>query len=228
MGWYDANPVNLNPLTPVDTAKKWVSYLGDTKQVLAKAKEDFERGEYQWVAQLTKELVFADPQNQEARELCARALEQLGYQAESGPWRSAYLMGCWELLEGNQAEKEGTVKGRETMMTGMTVEMMLSYIDIMTDALAAQQDDFSLKLNILDTKECFRAVRRDGILLVYKGETSEACDCTVSCARLQLLALMIGNLEVIQKMTVSGDETVPARLVKYMSPIVRNFNIIEP
>ncbi len=26
------------------------------------------------------------------------ALEQLGYQAECGPWRCAYLMGAWELL----------------------------------------------------------------------------------------------------------------------------------
>ena len=25
MGWYDANPVNLNLLTPEDTAKKWIS-----------------------------------------------------------------------------------------------------------------------------------------------------------------------------------------------------------
>lgn len=118
MGWYDANPVNLNPLTPEDTAKKWISYLGDLEKVLSKAKEDFDNGEYQWVAQLTKELVFAKPDFQEARDLCAMALEQLGYQSESGPWRSAYLMGAWELFEGNQADKEGTVKGNEVMMMG--------------------------------------------------------------------------------------------------------------
>ena len=71
MGWYDANPVNLNLLTPEDTAKKWISYLGDLEKVLSKAKEDFARGEYQWVAQLTKEIVFAKPNFQEARNLCA-------------------------------------------------------------------------------------------------------------------------------------------------------------
>ena len=114
------------------------------------------------------------------------------------------------------------------MMSGMTVEMMLSYIDIMTDALSAQHDDFSLKLNIVDTGEVFRLLRRDGILLVYKGETREQTDCTVSCARLQLLALMGGRTEVLEKMSVAGDRTVPVRMVKYMSPLVRNFNIIEP
>ena len=228
MGWYDANPVNLNPLKPVDTAKKWVEYLGDTREVLKKAKADFDKGEYQWVAQLTKELVFADPGNRDARNLCADALEQLGYMAESGPWRSAYLMGAWELREGNQGDKEGTVKGRETMRLGMTAEMMLSFLDIMTDALAAQKDNFTCKLNIIDTGEVFRLVRRDGILLVYKGKTDIETDCTIDLARLQLLAIIGGKKEVFEKIKITGDKTVPERMVKYMTPNDRNFNIIEP
>ncbi len=228
MGWYDANPVNLNPLTPEDTAKKWVEYLGDVEAVLKKARDDYDRGEYQWVAQVTKELVYADPSNQEARDLCADALEQLGYQAESGPWRCAYLMGAWELRKGNQAEKEGTTLGRESALAGMTVQMMLQYIDINTDALAAQRDDFTLKLCISDTRETYRIVRRDGILLVYPGKVSGDCDCVLTCARLQLLALMMGNTGIVTKMTAEGDETVPVRMVQYMKPVNRSFNIIEP
>ena len=228
MGWYDANPVNLNPLMPEDTAKKWVEYLGDVDAVLEKARADFDKGEYQWVAQVTKELVFADPTNQAARDLCADALEQLGYQAESGPWRCAYLMGAWELREGNQADKEATVKGRETMISEMTVEMVLDYIDIMTDALAAQNDNFTLRMNVKDTGEVFSVTRRDGVLLSYKGETDAKPDCTVTCARLQLIALMNGNTDVIEKMQVEGDATVMTRMVQYMSPINKVFNIIEP
>ena len=229
MGWYDGNPVNLNPLKPTDTAKKWLEYLGDKNKVLAKAKEDFEKGEYQWVAQLTKELVFADPKDTEARNLCADALEQLGYQAESGPWRCAYLMGAWELREGCQAEKQGVVKGRGTMRAQMTVEMMLDLLDINSDSMAAQKDDLSVKLNIIDTGEVFRCVRRDGILLVYKGKTNEKTDCTMDLARLQLLGLMSGRMEVLENIKVTGDETVPARLVKYMTTTMNNaFNIIEP
>ena len=66
LGWYDANPVNLNPLPPSDTAKKLVEYLGSTDAVLRKARKDFEKGDYQWVAQITKELVFADPSRRRA------------------------------------------------------------------------------------------------------------------------------------------------------------------
>ena len=49
------------------------------------------------MAQITNTLVFADPEDTDARYLCADALEQLGYQAESGPWRSAYLCAAQEL-----------------------------------------------------------------------------------------------------------------------------------
>ena len=84
MGWYDANPVNLDELAPTEYAKKLVEYLGDPAKVLEMARADYEKGEYQWVAQIANTLVFADPTNMDARYLCADALEQLGYQAESG------------------------------------------------------------------------------------------------------------------------------------------------
>ena len=66
MGWYDSNPVNLNPLTPSDSAKKWVEYLGDVDRALQMAKADFDKGEYQWVAEITNAIVFADPTNIDA------------------------------------------------------------------------------------------------------------------------------------------------------------------
>ena len=128
LGWYDANPVNLNPLPPSDTAKKLVEYLGSTDAVLRKARKDFEKGDYQWVAQITKELVFADPSNQKARNLCADALEQLGYQAESGAWRNAYLMGAAELRKGNLSGLARTANGLGSAMKEMTVDMLLDYI----------------------------------------------------------------------------------------------------
>ncbi|WP_288284497.1 alkyl/aryl-sulfatase [uncultured Senegalimassilia sp.] len=83
MGWYDANPVHLHELPPEDFAKKMVDYLGDANAMLQRAKEDFDHGEYQWVAQITNILVFADPQNTAARQLCADALEQLGSSAKA-------------------------------------------------------------------------------------------------------------------------------------------------
>ncbi|MBR4908635.1 MAG: MBL fold metallo-hydrolase [Acidaminococcaceae bacterium] len=227
LGWYDANPVNLNLLTPEATAKKWVEYFGDVNAVLEKARKDYAKGEYQWVAQVTKELVFADPANQEARNLCADALEQLGYQAESGTWRSSYLTAALELRCGNQAIN-AVVAETADLKEGMTAEMMLDFIDIATDAGKAQNDDFTLTLNISDTGETFFVKRTEGVLLVHKDAKNKKTDCTLTCSRMQLLGLMSGRKEVMKLITAEGDATVPVRLVKYMTPFKSDFNIVEP
>jgi len=122
IGWYDANPAHLNPLSPSDAAKKTVEHMGGAEAVLKKAKADFDKGEYQWVAEVTMVLVFDDPENTEARYLCADALKQLGYQAEAGTWRAAYatitlpgqamavvLTPDWASSEYVQVEGDGSV-----------------------------------------------------------------------------------------------------------------------
>lgn len=226
LGWYDANPVNLNPLPPSDTAKKLVEYLGSTDAVLRKARKDFEKGDYQWVAQITKELVFADPSNQKARNLCADALEQLGYQAESGAWRNAYLMGAAELRKGNLSGLARTANGLSSAMKEMTVDMLLDYISILTDANAAQNDDVTLNLIVTDVNEKFYVTRKNGILLSYSGENRPDAQATVTCKRLQLLALMQG--QQAGQVQVSGDATALKRLLAYASKFEKTFNVIEP
>ena len=226
LGWYDANPVNLNPLPPSDTAKKLVEYLGSTDAVLRKARKDFEKGDYQWVAQITKELVFADPSNQKARNLCADALEQLGYQAESGAWRNAYLMGAAELRKGNLSGLARTANGLGSAMKEMTVDMLLDYISILTDANAAQNDDVTLNLIVTDVNEKFYVTRKNGILLFYSGENRPDAQATVTCKRLQLLALMQG--QQAGQVQVSGDATALKRLLAYASKFEKTFNVIEP
>jgi len=101
LGWYDGNPANLHPLPPVETGRRYVEMMGGADAVLDGARAAFDTGDYRWVVQLLKHLVFADPGNEAARRLSADAMEQLGYQAESGTWRNAYLTGAFELRNGS-------------------------------------------------------------------------------------------------------------------------------
>lgn len=226
LGWYDANPVNLDPLPPSETAKKMVEYLGSTEAVLLRAKKDYNKGEYQWVAQITKELVFADSSNQKARNLCADALEQLGYQAESGAWRNAYLMGAAELRNGNLSGRARTANGLTNSMRAMTVSMLLDYIAILTDANAAQNDDLTLNLTVTDENEQFYVTRKNGVLLTYPGENRPDAQASVTCRWLQLFALMTG--QQAGQVQITGDATVLKRLLAYASKFEKTFNVIEP
>ena len=228
MGWYDANPVDLNPMSPEDYAQKLISYLGDTDRVLALAKEDFDNGEYQWVAEITKQIIFADPSNQTARNLCADALEQLGYQAESGTWRNAYLVGALELRNGNQTDKLSFFTQSAETRAAMTPDMILDYIDIGTDAMAAAEDDVTINMTFTDHNEKYYVERKAGVLLVYKDRQEETADCTVSLTGTGLLGYAAGSSDALAAMTVNGDEKALERLVKYMGAPRQTFNIVEP
>ena len=85
MGWYDGNPSSLNNLPPAEVAPLYVSAMGGPEAVIALADDEFAAGHYRWVAELLKHVVFADPSNTAAKELLAKAYEQMGYQADPDP-----------------------------------------------------------------------------------------------------------------------------------------------
>ncbi len=211
MGWYDANPVNLNPLTPSDSAKKYVEYMGDTGEVLKKARADFDKGEYQWVAEITNVLVFADPDNQEARYLCADALEQLGYQAESGTWRNAYLSGAKELREGTITDTALKANSSADLKKSMTPEMMMDYMGILTDSNAAQDVNLKINLNFTDTDPYLLRVD-SGVLLYQKGVQADDADATLTLPRVAMFTILNKD-EAKQQETIKieGDQDILKR-----------------
>ena len=229
MGWYDANPVNLDELEPGEYAKKLVEYLGDTDKVLEMARADYEKGEYQWVAQITNTLVFADPSNMEARYLCADALEQLGYQAESGAWRNAYLVAAFELRNGTDNYPQTTRVGVGTTAQGMDAQTMLDYMGIMLDAQKLADRTFTVNLKLQDGDDYLLKVHH-GVLLYYRGASDENADLTLSTVRTGILAIANGDQENVEKLVTleRGDETLFKALCESMAQPELYFHIVEP
>lgn len=233
MGWYDANPVNLNPLNPSDSAKKWVEYLGDVDKVLEMAKKDFDKGEYQWVAEITNVLVYADPQNKNARYLCADALEQLGYQAESGTWRNAYLSAAKELRNGNSADLCKNATGGADLVKNMTAPMLFDYMSIVLNKQNLADKDFKVNFKLTDISQNYLVHFKSGVMLVYENTLSDNADMTLTCPKNAIFVLLQRNNEAIKKsIRVDGN-------AEYLDLIVNNltefeisgsakFNIVEP
>ena len=225
MGWYDANPVNLDLLTPSETAKKLVEYMGgNPERILSMARADYAKGEYQWVAQVTKELVYADPSNMEARRLCADALEQLGYQSESGTWRNCYLTGAMELRAGTPSETlYGSGEGLANMLGAGSIDMIFEYAAIATDYRTVEDNDIVVNFIIGDEKCC--VVRRNGVVLTYMNETFDGADATARGTKAALVNYLNGNFTGL---TISGNAAAVTSLFSGIGKTVLNFNIIEP
>ena len=232
MGWYDANPVNLNPLESSESAKKWVEYLGDVNEALRMAKADFDKGEYQWVAEITNTIVYADPANEAARLLCADALEQLGYRAESGPWRNAYLTAALELRHGNQAMNAAQTKGGANFLKEMTPTMIFDYMAIRMDKQMMADQDFTMNITLLDVQQQHVLHIKNGVMLVYENAHREDADVSISCPKNALLLLLQGNMEAFAAIPVQGDASHLTLLMQSMNQFplagIAAFNMIEP
>ena len=232
MGWYDSNPVNLNPLMPSDSAKKWVEYLGDVDKVLQMAKADFDKGEYQWVAEVTNTIVFADPTNTDARLLCADALEQLGYQAESGPWRNEYLTAAQELRHGN-ANFTASTKSTGDMVKALSAPMLFDYMAIVMDKQALADRDFTMNVILPDVGEQHMLRVKNGVLLVYADTLSDDADVSITCPKNALFAILTNNQETVAKaVKVEGSAELLTLMMENMNQVpitgTNPFNIIEP
>ena len=229
MGWYDANPIHLGELEPTERAKKFVEYLGDVDEVLSKAKEDYEKGEYQWVAELTNMLVFADPENQDARYLCADALEQLAYQAESGTWRNAYLCAAQELRFGTNTDPATRATTSGGITSHMTPEMIMQYLGIYTDS--NKIEDLSFTANIVLPEESYVLVVKNGVVLYEQGSLHEMADAVWTTNRKGLFGIATNNREVIDaEVTQEGDTTLLDQLMEgnTVADMDIFYHIIEP
>ena len=229
MGWYDANPVHLDELEPTEYAKKLVEYLGDADKVLEMAKSDYEKGEYQWVAQITNTLVYADPENEQAKYLCADALEQLGYQAESGAWRNAYLVAASELRNGTDMYPPSAVTGSGSTAQQMDMQTTLDYMGIMLDSTKLADKSFTINLQVANDQNYLLKVHH-GVLLYYPDEQDENADITITTKKAGILAIAACNEDGISKLveSVEGDQELYKAFCESMTPLSLYFNIIEP
>jgi alkyl sulfatase BDS1-like metallo-beta-lactamase superfamily hydrolase len=243
LGWFDANPAHLHELTPVDSAKKFVEYMGGADAVLTRATEDFKRGEYRWVAQVVNHVVFADPTNQSARELQADALEQLGYQSESGPWRSFYLTGASELRNGSPSLPG--VRGAVSLdvMAAMTPEMVLDNCAVKLNGPQASEQRVELDVVFTDREQAFQVFIGSGTLRHRRldspsaGETSSNASTTVHTTvhtTVQEFISLTSELTTVDQALESGTLQVDGPLeplvtfVSLLDQFDLFFSIIEP
>ncbi|HEV8579053.1 MAG TPA: alkyl sulfatase dimerization domain-containing protein [Thermoanaerobaculia bacterium] len=233
IGWFDGNPAHLNTLPPSEGGKHYVEFMGGADAVLAKAKESFDRGEYRWVAEVVSHVVFADPKNERARQLEADALEQLGYQAESGPWRDFYLMGAQELRLDVLKPPGATGGPSAETVNSMEVDLLLDYMGVHLNGDRANGKEGRFKLVFTDVNETYLVTLGNAVLQSYAhGEAREA-DATLTLTREALNAVIVDSESYADavksgKIKVSGDAAKSTELFSLLDTFDPWFNIVTP
>nr|WP_035272073.1 MULTISPECIES: alkyl sulfatase dimerization domain-containing protein [Acinetobacter] len=231
MGWYDGNPSDLDVLPPEDAAKKYIEYMGGEQQVMNRAKNDFAKGEYRWLAMALKHVVFANPNNTEAKNLLADTYEQLGYQAESGPWRSVYLQGAYELRNGLPNKKISGTVSPDTIQ-GMQPDLLFDYWGVRLNAEKAQGKRLAVNFDFPDLKKNYTVTLSNSVLN-YSTVPEKKVDATVTLNKTTLNAIQLKQATWQDKIKsgeikINGNQQALVDLVGLIDDYPFWFNIVTP
>ena len=232
LGYFDAVPANLNPLAPAVRAEKYVALAGGSAGVMAKAQTAFDTGEYRWVAELLNHLVFADPDNEAAKNLLADAYEQMGYQAESGPWRNFYLTGAQELRRGIlKPERARTVS--PDLIASVPTFMFLNFMGVRFDPEDA--DDLKVKINLdfTDTGEQFVLSLENSVLNNIPGKQDPEANASLKLTRALFNSVALGETNFAKEIVMgnvkfSGNPLALTRVFGRLQEFDPWFNIVTP
>lgn len=191
LGYWDANPATLIPLSPADSAPLYVEMMGGADPIIARGRELYEAGEYKLAQEILNKLVYAEPQNQEAKDLLADVFEQIGYQQESPSVRNSFLAGAYELRNGIPSGATPESSGPD-MIQAMTTALWLDFLGVRLDSDKAGAREFTINLVTPDTDEEFVVELSNGTLTNIEGFQADDADLTITIPRADLEPVMTG------------------------------------
>ncbi|HEY6747233.1 MAG TPA: alkyl sulfatase dimerization domain-containing protein [Mycobacteriales bacterium] len=231
MGWYDGNPARLWPHPPEAAGRRYVQFMGGADAVVAKARESFEAGDLRWVAEVLNHVVFAEPYHQEARELLADTYEQLGYGAENGTWRCAYLSGAHELRHGSFGTPVSPVA--PDVLAQLTPGQLFDALAIRVNAPRCWHEHVTLDVDLTDTGTRYRLTLRNGVLTYTTAAQATAADAVLHLPAAALPAVVGAGAAdpaglAAAGVRIDGDPAALGRLLAALDAPDPDFAIVTP
>lgn len=230
-GWYDGNPANLNPLTPAESGKRYVEAMGGAENMLITAQQAYDKGEYRWVAELLNHLVFADASNHNAKQLLAQTYDQLGYQAESGPWRDVYLSAAYELRHGKPEEglDLSTARG---MIKHAPLENFFQVMAAQINGPKADGLALTINFTFTDLNETHVLQLENGVLHHHKQDPKADADITLKITHDLFLDIALDTADLKKtlfsdQLSVEGSKLDLVRFFSLMEKQTDPFDIVS-
>jgi alkyl sulfatase BDS1-like metallo-beta-lactamase superfamily hydrolase len=202
MGWFTGNPAQLNPLPESESATRYVRMMGGAEKILDTARQDLEaaaemdaaagRNSYRWLAELLNQLVFAEPDNDDAKHLLAKVYDQLGYQAESAPWRDFYLTGAYELRHGAPEDVIDPAVMRDVLLN-TPVPLFFDSMAVRLNADDAEGESMTVKVTFTDLQESYLLTLENSVLHNRPTSEDSPADATLMVTRSLFVDLLVGN-----------------------------------
>ena len=248
LGWYDANPANLDPLPLEDSANRYIEMMGGVDRVVEQAQISFDNAEddtgaYRWIAELLNKAIFFDPDHMGAKALLAKTYDQLGYQAESAPWRDVYLSAAYELRHGGP-EKGIDIALMRDVLLETPVERFFDTLSVRLNGPKAEGKQYAIKINFTDKSFSYVLYLENSVLYYLtaqawddkkaNNDTGESeINATLNVQHELFIDMLIGRAG-LKKTLFSDDLSIDGSkldLLSFLSLFDRpmgDFNIVTP
>jgi alkyl sulfatase BDS1-like metallo-beta-lactamase superfamily hydrolase len=191
IGYWDANPATLIPLSPADSAPLYVEMMGGAQPIMAKSQQLYDAGEYFQAQEIMNKLVQAQPENQAAKDLLADVFEQIGYQQENPGLRNSYLSGALELRSGIPQGAQIDSAGPD-VVRAMSTELFLDFLGVRLDSAKAEGLEFTMNLITPDNGEKYLIELSNATLSNIEGFLADDPDLSITINRSDLEQVMTG------------------------------------
>jgi len=232
LGWYDGNPAHLDPLPPADAGPRYVALAGGAAALLNTARAAYAEAEYRWAVELLNHLLFADPADTEARALLAACYDQLGYQAESGPWRDVYLSAAFELRHG-PPEQGLNIAAMEDVLRQTPVRRFFDSMAVRLNGPDADGVNLSVNFVFTDLGESYLLEIGNAVLHHRPSQPETAADATLRLTHDLFLSMLTGQAGLKELLLSDEIDIAGSRLelLKFFSLLDRpdgRFDIVTP
>lgn len=230
LGYWDANPATLIPLSPSDSAPLYVEMMGGSAKIIAKSRTLYNQGKYYLAMEILNKLVFAEPKNQPAKDLLADVFEQIGYQQESASVRNSFLAGAFELRSGLPAGATPKSTGPD-MIKAMGTDLWLDFLGVRLNSKKAEGIQFTINMLTPDNKEKYAIELSNSVLTNIKGFQVEKPSLTVTLNRSDLELVMMEkstfrDLAKVGKAKLVGDQKVLDQMMALLDQFDVGFEVL--
>jgi len=232
LGWYDGNPAHLNPHPPVQAAVRYVDLAGGADAMLQNAQAAYDNADYRWAAELLNHLVFAEPGNTGAKTLLAATYDQLGYQAESGPWRDVYLTAAFELRNGPPDEGLD-IASMEDVLRQTPVRRFFDSMAARLNGPDAEGVELRVNFVFTDLGESYLLDISNAVLHHWPSNPDTAANATLKLTHGMFIQMLIGkaslkDLLLSDELELDGSKLDLVRFFSLFDKPQGRFNIVTP
>lgn len=228
-GFYDGNPVNLDPLPPEEEGRRFVDAVGGAEPALSIAETAIEADDLQWAATVLSHLVFSPDQSDHAKKLLALVYRHMGFRAESGIMRNIYLTGAMELEEGVTPLPMAGGRNSDLAAT-LPLQDWFDAFALRLDPARARGVDLTIGFEIGDRTVCVSVKRQTEFARL--DATNPKTDATVSVTIAMLEQLAAGTLSLEDAMSegaeIQGNIDAVRQWLALHETFDMWFNIVTP